>query len=83
MIRPTALDVLLAMASQPALQYSVYIANEVRRTGVAVSQSKCLRRLRELESLGYVERSTYPLGYYGYKWTVTAAGMTRLGSPLK
>lgn len=79
MNRPTALDILVVMHSRPALQYSVYIADEVRRSGTPVSQSKCLRRLRELESLGYVERSQFTLGYYGYKWTVTAAGTARMG----
>lgn len=46
----------------------------------APTVSMVLRRLKALEHDGLIERSTKPLGNYGFKWSFTDAGRLAIQS---
>ena len=59
--------------------YRFHIIDELGRRGHSARPIQGLRlpliyRLRELEALGMLMRSTKPHGSRGYKWTLTYAG---------
>lgn len=82
------LSVLKAVKSSHHPQ-SIYIGDVIQRnhtahissggTGHCPTSKQIKRALDKLQHDGFLTRSRYPNGYYGYSWTITAPGEDALG----
>lgn len=55
--------------------YSLYLADDLRTAGYSFSPGVLLRRLRSLESSGFISTDGLTRGFYGLEWKLTDKGM--------